>query len=119
MGLLKQLFTQNPEKYEQRGDELYQNSLWGMAKIEYEKALYALENQSDNQNDTEARLQEKLLATKEALALEHKQTGINLMEAEQYDQARELFELAVDLSQDQTLINEIQELLEETKSLKT
>lgn len=118
MGLLKQLFRQSPEKYEQKGDELTQNSLWGMAKIEYEKALYALEKQPHDHREAETRLQEKLFTTKEALAFEHKQTGKDLVEAEQYDQARELFELAIELSEDHTLIAEIQELLEEIKNLR-
>ena len=80
MGFLKQLFLQSPEKYEQKGDEFFNNSLWGMAKIEYEKALDALEKLSDGPNEAEARLEEKLGKSKESLALEHKQTGEDLME---------------------------------------
>jgi tetratricopeptide (TPR) repeat protein len=116
MGLLKQLFRQNPKKYEQKGDEFFNNSLWGLAKIEYEKALDAQEKPQGN-NEAEERLQEKLRASKEALAQEHKQTGENLIEAEQYNEARELFELAMDLSRDQTLVSDIRKILREMNSM--
>ena len=39
MGLLKKYFGQNPEKLEQKGDSYFNNAVWGMAKIEYEKGL--------------------------------------------------------------------------------
>ena len=117
MGLLKQIFSQSPEKQEQKGDRFYNNGLWGMAKIEYEKALDALERQPQGQNEAELRLEEKLHKSKEALALEHKMTGEDLMEGHHYDEARELFELAIDLSQDQSLISEIQKFLQKIESL--
>jgi len=117
MGILKQLFGQSPEKYEQKGDEFFNNSLWGMAKIEYEKALDALEKPSDGPNEVEARLEEKLRKSKESLALEHKQTGEDLMEAEHFNESRELLELAMDLSRDRTLVSDIQKLLQKLNSL--
>ena len=117
MGLLKQLFRQNPEKYEQKGDEFFNNSLWGLAKIEYEKALDAFEKPQHGPNEAEERLQEKLRKSKEALAQEHKQTGENLIETEHYNEARELLELAMDLSRDRTLVSDIQKLLTELNSL--
>jgi len=117
MGILKQLFGQSPEKYEQKGDEFFNNSFWGMAKIEYEKALDALEKPSDGPNEAEARLEEKLRKSKESLALEHKQTGEDLMEAEHFNESRELLELAMDLSRDRTLVSDIQKLLQKMNSL--
>ena len=117
MGILKQLFGQSPEKYEQKGDEFFNNSLWGMAKIEYEKALDTLEMPSQGHNEAEERLQDKLRKSKETLALEHRHTGEELMEVVHYDEARELFELAIDLSQDQSLISEIQKFLQKIESL--
>ncbi len=117
MGILKQLFGQSPEKYEQKGDECFNNSLWGMAKIEYEKALDALEKPSDGPNEAEARLEEKLRQSKESLALEHKQTGEDLMEAEHFNESRELLELAMDLSRDRTLVSDIQKLLQKMNSM--
>jgi tetratricopeptide (TPR) repeat protein len=117
MGLLKQLFRQNPEKYEQRGDELFNNALWGMAKIEYEKALDALEKEPNGHKEAEERLQEKLHTSKEALAQEHKQNGEALIETEHYNEARELLELAMDLSRDKTLVSDIRKLLQAVNRL--
>ncbi len=108
MGLLKIFFGQNPEKDEQKGDAFFSNAVWGMAKIEYEKALGELVKTSPDYDESEARLQDKLRQAKEALALEHRQTGENLMEQEYYDDARELFQLAIELTQDPDLISEIE-----------
>ena len=80
MGLLKQLFSQSPEKYELKGDRFFDDALWGHAKIEYEKALDAFERSIPDQNEVQVRLEEKLGRAKEALALEHKMTGEDLME---------------------------------------
>lgn len=117
MGLLKQFFSQSPEKQEQKGDRFYNNGLWGMAKIEYEKALDAQEGPSQGQNEAETRLEEKLRQAKEALALEHKMTGQELMEGKHYDEAGELFELAIDLSRDRALISTIRQHLQKMKDL--
>jgi len=117
MGLLKILFGQNPEKDEQKGDAFFNNAVWGMAKIEYEKALGKLVKTSPGYDESEARLQDKLRQAKEALALEHRQTGENLMEQEYYDDARELFQLAIELTQDLELISTIENRMLEMKRL--
>jgi tetratricopeptide (TPR) repeat protein len=108
MGILKNIFFQSPEKHEQKGDSFFNNSDWGRAKIEYENALSKLEKMSSGYDESEARLQGKLCQTKEALALEHSQTGETLMEQAYYDDARDLFELAKDLTQDPELISSIE-----------
>ncbi|MCG2778898.1 MAG: hypothetical protein L6406_24745, partial [Desulfobacterales bacterium] len=105
MGILKNIFSQKPEKHEQKGDTFFNNSGWGMAKIEYENALSKLEKTSPGYDESEARLQGKLRQAKEALALDHSQTGETLMEQEYYDDARDLFQLAIDLTQDPELIS--------------
>ena len=88
-----------------------------MAKIEYEMALSALEKTSPGYDESEARLQDKLRQAKEALALEHRRTGENLMEQEYYDDARELFQLAIELTQDPELISTIENRMLEMKRL--
>jgi tetratricopeptide (TPR) repeat protein len=108
MGILKKIFSQKPEKHEQKGNTFFNNSSWGMAKIEYENALSTLEKTSSGYDESEARLQGKLRQAKEALALEHSQTGETLMEQEYYDDARDLFQLAIDLTQDPELISTIE-----------
>ena len=108
MGLLKTFFGQNSVKHEQKGDTFFKNSDWGRAKIEYEKALIDLEEELSGYDESEARLQDKLRQAKEALALAHRETGENLMEQEYYADARELFQLAKELTQDQELIAAIE-----------
>jgi len=108
MGLLKKYFGQNPEKLEQKGNSYFNNAVWGMAKIEYEKALDTLEKTSPGYDESETRLQDKLHQAKEALAIEHRQTGENLMEQEYYNDARELFQLAIELTQDPELASAIE-----------
>jgi tetratricopeptide (TPR) repeat protein len=117
MGLLKNFFGQNPEKHEQKGDSYFNNAVWGMAKIEYEKALDTLEKTSPGYDESETRLQDKLRQAREALAAEHRQTGENLMEQEYYDDARELFQLAIELTQDPELKSAIEERMLEMDRL--
>ncbi len=117
MGILKNIFSQKPEKHEQKGDTFFNDSGWGMAKIEYENALSKLEKTSSGYDESEARLQGKLRQAKEALALEHCQTGETLMEQEYYDDARDLFQLAIDLTQDPELISTIENRMLEMERL--
>jgi tetratricopeptide (TPR) repeat protein len=108
MGILKNIFIQPPEKHEQKGDTFFNNSDWGRAKIEYENALSKLKKPSSGYDESEGRLQGKLCQAKEALAFEHSQTGETLMEQGYYDDARDLLELAIDLTQDPKLISSIE-----------
>jgi len=117
MGILKNIFSQKPEKYEQKGDTFSNNSDWGRAKIEYENALSKLEKAAPGYDESEARLQGKLRHAKEALALEHSKTGETLMEQEYYDDARDLFQLAIDLTQDPELIATIENRILEMERL--
>lgn len=117
MGLLKILLGQNPEKHEQKGDTFFNNTAWGMAKIEYEKALSKIEKTSPGYAESNARLQDKRRQAKEALALEHRQTGENLMEQGYYDDARDLFQLAIELTQDPQLISVIENRVLEMERL--
>ena len=118
MGLLKQFFNQGPEKFEQKGDRFVDDRFFGHAKLEYEKALDALKRTAPDQVDVKTRLHEKLQKTKDALALDHKQTGEDLMETGHHEEARELFELAIDLSQDEALISTVRRHLSEIQNLR-
>ena len=108
MGLLKIFFRTNPARHEQKGDAFFSNTNWGMAKIEYEKALSKLEKTSPVYDESEARIQDKLRQSKEALAHEHRKTGKDLMEQGYDEDARELFQLALELTQDPELISAIE-----------
>ena len=118
MGLLKIFFGQNPEKHERKGDTFFHESVWGVAKIEYEKALNGLEKESPGYDESLERIQNKLRQAKEALASDHRLTGIGLMKQEYYDDAGELFQLAKELTEDPELISAIENLMVEMEGLK-
>lgn len=112
MGLLKKIFSQDPEKTEQKGDAFLKASDWGRAKLEFEKALDALEKTSSD-DVSETRLRDKLVQAKGALAHKHRQAGEDLMEAEYYDEARGFLQLALDLTRDPALISAVEKLMHE------
>ena len=117
MGLIKTLLSKDPVKFEQRGDAYFRNHGWGLAKLEYEKALDQLEKTSPPQEGFRERILDKIHQSKEMLAKEHRENAENLMDQEYYDDARDLFELALTLTQDQALISTIQNRLEEIDRL--
>jgi tetratricopeptide (TPR) repeat protein len=116
MGLLKKIFNQDPEKFEQKGDAFLKAFDWGRAKLEFEKAMNALEKTSSD-DASEKRLRDKLAQAKEALAHEHRQTGEDLMEAEYYDEARGFLQLALDLTRDPVLISDVEKLMQKIAHL--
>lgn len=111
MGLMKTLFRPNSEKHEQRGDDCVRASDWGMAKLAYEAALDALEKVAPGDAESRARIHEKLNGSMEALAIEHVQTAEELVESGYYDDARELLELALDLTRETALKTDIKNKL--------
>jgi len=113
MSILKLFSGKTPEEYEQKGDELLSVDLWGKAKVEYERALDKLEKITPPNYELKTRLQEKILQVKEALALGHKQNADDLMESGFFDDARELYVLAQELSADSMLKNDLKMRLEE------
>ena len=113
MGILKFFSGRDPEEHEQKGDYLFETTKYGLAKIEYETALNKLERKSPNNTDLKNRLQEKIHRSKEALALQHKQTGKELMRAEMFDDAKEIIRLGLELTEDPELTVELEEQLQE------
>ena len=99
MSIFKLFSGKTPEEHEQKGDELFSFDLWGKAKIEYERALDKLEKISPQNYELKTRLQEKIHQTKEALALGHEQNADDLIESGFYDDARELYILAQELTE--------------------
>jgi tetratricopeptide (TPR) repeat protein len=116
MGLLKKFFGQDPGKTEQKGDAFLKVSDWGRAKLEFEKTLAALEKTSADDASVK-RLRDKLVQAKGALAHEHRQAAEDLMEAEYYDEARRLLQLALDLTRDPALISAVEKLMHEIERI--
>lgn len=116
MGLLNSIFGKNPKKHEEKGDELFNIKEWGRAKIEYEKALDQVTEEFGD-DKFNRRLKEKISKAKEALAGEHLETADELIEGGYYDDAKELLNLAIELSEDKEMVNEAKKLLQEIDEL--
>mgnify|MGYP000750713109 CR=1 FL=1 len=98
--------------HENEGDELFAADLWGKAKIEYERALQKLERTEAPDPDFKARLQKKIRSAKEALARGHKRSADDMLDSGFYDDARELYLLAMELTEDPELQFELEEKFE-------
>jgi tetratricopeptide (TPR) repeat protein len=108
MSILKLFSGKTPEEHEQKGDELFSVDFWGKAKIEYERALDKLEKTSPQNYELKTRLQEKIYQTKEALALGHQQNADDLLESGFYDDARELYILSQELTENPELQKDLE-----------
>ncbi len=105
----KKFSGKTPLSHENEGDELFAADLWGKAKIEYERALHKLERTEAPDPDFKARLQRKIVSAKEALARSHKRSADDMLDAGFYDDARELYLLALELTEDPALQSELEE----------
>ena len=113
MSFLKIFSGKSPEAHEQKGDELVATDLWGKAKVEYERALDKLEKTAPQNNKLKFRLREKIERTKAALAYRHKLDADDMMEAGFYHDARELYTLALELTEDARLKSDVAQKLEQ------
>jgi tetratricopeptide (TPR) repeat protein len=113
MGLLNFFSGKPPEVIERCGDDYFNNGHYGPAKLEYEKGLYKAERKAPENEALIRRLREKIDKTKEALARFHKQTGENLMQSGSHADAQSLFALALELTRDDALKEEIRLKLKE------
>ena len=105
----KKFSGKTPSSHEIEGDELFAADLWGKAKIEYERALQKLERTEAPDPDFKARLQKKIRSAKEALARGHKRSADDMLDSGFYDDARELYLLALELTEDPELQSELEE----------
>ena len=113
MSFLKIFSGKSPEAHEQKGDELVAADLWGKAKVEYERALDKLEKTTPQNNKLKLRLLEKIERTRAALAYRHKLNADDMLEAGFYHDARELYTLALELTEDARLERDVAQKLEE------
>ncbi len=113
MGFLKLFGGRSPEKAEERGDAFILKDEYGLAKMEYEDALDRLEKSAQENEEMDGRLKDKLQKTKEILSLSHKEEGLEIMDSGNYDAAASSFELALELTEDPEMIQELNGLLEE------
>ncbi|MBW2411555.1 MAG: tetratricopeptide repeat protein [Deltaproteobacteria bacterium] len=122
MGLLNLFKGKSPQELEASGDSRAQFGAWGQAKIEYEKALDKLGRASSKSPEDVTRLREdaqrledKILNAKEKLALDHKKTAEEMLEAEYYEDALQYINLALELTADAQLTEELETRSRELK----
>jgi hypothetical protein len=111
MGILNVFSGKDPQTYEQKGDLLFRDGKFGDAKIQYETGLLKLEKKEPMNSNLKRRLKEKISKSKEALALSHMQRGKEILESEYYEEAEDIFHLALELTEDNELKKELQGLL--------
>jgi tetratricopeptide (TPR) repeat protein len=116
MGIFNLFSGKTPLDYEQKGDRYFQAGGPGKAKIEYEAALARLEKISPEDSEYKIRLGQKIRQSKEALALDHKQNADGFLEAGYYEEAREYFELALELTENAGLSEAIGKCLQQIES---
>ncbi len=115
MGILKNFFSKDPEEYELKGDRLFKANAYGDAKLEYEAGLHKVEKKDPDNAALKKRFQEKILQSKEALALGHKLRGEEIMASQYYEDAEDVFRLALELTEDPDLKIELRERLQEIR----
>ena len=109
MSLFNIFAGKKPQAYEQKGDTYAKDGLWGNAKVEYERALSRLESQAPMDRESADRLAAKVARVREELAREHQGNARNLVAGGYGDEAYDLFSLALELTRDAGLEEELQE----------
>jgi thioredoxin-like negative regulator of GroEL len=111
MPLWNPLAGPSPEKLEQKGDALCAAGRWGMAKLEYERALVKLAKRLGPGAPPLAGLEGKIRQACEELARQHHANAAALLEGGHFDDVRELLELARELTRDPALEQTLEEQL--------
>ncbi|MFO7784653.1 MAG: hypothetical protein R6V25_08475 [Desulfatiglandales bacterium] len=115
MGLLKLFAGKTPKDLETRGDDLFEAGEYGLAKMEYDKGLDKCRKKSPRDMEQERRLADKARRSREALALQHKQEGLEILESDYDEAAEECFLLALALTEEPELVRELEALLDRTR----
>ena len=108
MGIFDFLFGKDPEVHELKGDECSRAGAFGDALIEYEKAIYRIDTRFPEKSHIRGRLEEKLARASNDLAAGHMENAAAMENAGEERDARELYELALDLAKDPALTREIE-----------
>ncbi len=110
MGLRDFFSARDPEDYEQKADAFSEAGKWGKAKVEYERALGRLEKTSPWDDGYRHSLREKIQRCREALAQEHRQTAADLIEAGHTEDAERYLALALELTEDDRLLEVLEKM---------
>jgi tetratricopeptide (TPR) repeat protein len=108
MGLLDIFSGKNPEDYEIKGDKFAETGAYGKALVEYEHALERLNKTSPWDDGFRQSLQEKIQNSRESLALAHKKTAEDMLEAGYDEDAQQYIQLALELTEDPDIISNLE-----------
>jgi tetratricopeptide (TPR) repeat protein len=108
MGLFDMFSGKSPERHEARGDEYAGNRAFGDARIEYEKALEKIEKRFPEKAHLKDRLVGKMQHASNGLAENHLVNADAMAKAGDTADARELYQLALDLVADNGLKKKIE-----------
>ena len=114
MGLLS-FFSKNPEALAKKGDALFDTKQYAQAVREYEKALHRHEK-DPRQPNFKKNISKKIKAAKNALAKQHLDTAATLIESNCFEDATELLNLAMTLSDDPTIVDTATHLLDDIRT---
>ena len=115
MGFLKLFVGKSPEEAEKKADALFEAGEYGLAKMEYEDVLEKWRKAAQGSEALEQRLKEKLRNTREILAQKHKQEGLEIMDSEYYEAAEQSVRLALELTGNPELIEELRGMLNQIR----
>jgi len=99
MGLFSFL-QKSPEKSEAKGDTYLEVNNFGLAKLEYESTLALIRKKQPDNEDMKERVLGKLKNSKDSLARQHLENGLQLVEANAAGEAANLFSIALSLTDD-------------------
>lgn len=115
MGIRKLFAGPTSQELEQQGDAFMGAQRYSVALQRYEQACSKLEKLTSTENDGLNRLTSKAQSAREALAHEHRQTGLEYLDGGYGEDARDFFTLALELTRSadlkQTLENDLQQLV--------
>jgi hypothetical protein len=112
MGFLQFFTPKSFDVFEKKGDRLVGTNDLGLAKLQYEEALSRLEKSAlPDMSEHRDRIEIKILDARESLARQHKDSAEELVAAGYLKEARELLDLARELSGDPQLIQEMDALM--------
>lgn len=111
MGFFGIFSGRSPESHEERGDEYMSNGAFGDALLEYEKALEKIEKRFPEKRHLADRIGDKIRGAGNGLAKKHLENAEAMIQAGEFSDARELYYLALELTEDEGLKREIDKKL--------
>jgi len=111
MGLFSFLSGKSPEEIELVGDNFFKAKEFGAAKIEYEKAVNKIGKKFPEKSSLAQRLKGKIIDSRESLSKTHKKNSEQLIESENFNEAEDLLHLALELTENNRLKEEIKNIL--------